>query len=63
LELKDFTRISLQAGETKEVSFTITPEKLAYYGADLKKTVEPGEFEIMVGPGSQKLQKLDLSVE
>jgi beta-glucosidase len=63
LELKDFTRISLQAGEAKEVSFTITPEKLAYYGADLKKTVEPGEFEIMVGPSSQKLQKLNLLVE
>ena len=62
-ELKDFARITLQAGESKNVSFTITPDKLAYYGADLKKSVESGEFEIMVGPSSDQLEKLNLIVE
>jgi beta-glucosidase len=62
-ELKDFARISLQPNETKTVSFQITQEKLAYYGADLKKTAEPGEFEIMVGPSSASTQNLKLILE
>jgi len=62
-ELKDFTRIALQPGESKAVKFTITPDKLAYYGVDLKKSVEAGEFEIMVGASSDKTESVVLVVE
>jgi beta-glucosidase len=48
-ELKDFARIHLKKGETKTVSFLITAAKLQYYGIDMKRIVEPGEFEVQVG--------------
>ncbi|MBB4037251.1 beta-glucosidase [Dysgonomonas hofstadii] len=52
-ELKDFQRISLQPGEIKEVKFTITPEKLSYYDAQMKYGIETGEFTIRVGSSSR----------
>lgn len=58
-ELKDFTKITLAPGETQTVTFTITPEKLEFINIDMKRVVEPGEFEIMVGKNSQEfLQKI-----
>jgi beta-glucosidase len=51
-ELKDFSRVSLKPGETKEVSFRITPDKLAFYDQQMNYIVEPGEFEVMVGSSS-----------
>ena len=51
-ELKDFSRIHLARGETKTVSFRITEDKLQYYGIDMKRVVEPGEFEVQVGKNS-----------
>jgi beta-glucosidase len=52
-ELKGFERVVLQPGETRTVSFDIAPEHLAFYDAGMKFTVEPGEFEIMVGASSR----------
>lgn len=49
MELKGFQRIHLNAGETKEVSFTIIPELLTMLDKDLKAVVEPGDFRIMIG--------------
>ena len=63
-ELKGFRKISLQPGETKTVALEITPESLAFHDIKMKYTVEPGEFEIMVGNSSrdEDLQKLILTV-
>lgn len=63
-ELKDFARVSLKPGEKREVSFMITPDKLAYYNREMKKVVEPGEFEIMLGGSSdeQQLKKVKIEV-
>ncbi len=52
-ELKDFARISLKAGETKTVRFTVTPDKLSTLDKNLKPIVEPGDFVVMVGASSQ----------
>lgn len=52
-ELKDFKRISLQPGESRDVSFTVTPKMLAFYQLDMQFGVEPGTFTIMAG-GSSK---------
>src|SRR5204862_4769562 len=52
MELKDFKRISLQPGESKNVEFVITPEKLAFYNLQMRRVVEPGWFDVMVGPSS-----------
>ena len=64
-ELKGFERIFLKAGETKTVSFLVTPESLAYYDAQMKYGVEPGTFTMMVGSSSRDkdLQRLSLTVK
>ncbi len=64
-ELKGFQRITLEPGETKSVSFPITPEHLAFYDINMKWTVEPGEFEIMIGNSSRDadLQRVILNVK
>lgn len=51
-ELKDFTRVHFKKGETKTISFLITEDKLQFYGLDMKRVVEPGEFEVQVGKNS-----------
>ena len=51
-ELKGFTRIWLSPGETKEVTFRITPELLTMIDIDLKPVIEPGDFRIMIGASS-----------
>jgi beta-glucosidase len=61
-ELKDFARISIAPGETKRVTFTITPEKLQFYNRDMKRVVEPGKFKIMVGGNSVDLIEQTLEV-
>ena len=63
-ELKDFKKVKLQPGETQTVTLDITPDSLAFYDVNMKYTVEPGEFEIMVGTSSrdEDLQKLILTV-
>jgi len=63
-ELKGFQKISLVPGETKTVTLNITPASLAFYDINLKYTVEPGEFAILVGSSSraEDLQKVILTV-
>lgn len=51
-ELKGFKKIMLNPGETKEVSFTITPEDLAFYGATNEFKAEPGKFKLWIGTNS-----------
>jgi len=51
-ELKDFARITLNPGESKTVKFIITPEKLEALDLNMKRVVQPGDFEIMVGKSS-----------
>ena len=62
-ELKGFERIHLAAGESKTVTFTIGADQLSFYNADLKKVVEPGEFDIMVGSNSRDVKKARLTVK
>ena len=52
MELKDFAKITLNPGESKKVEFIITPEKLQFYNREMKRVVEPGEFEVFVGSSS-----------
>jgi beta-glucosidase len=52
-ELKGFQKIGLKAGESRKVSFTITPEDLKFYNNDLKYDWEPGDFQVMIGGNSR----------
>jgi beta-glucosidase len=62
MELKDFKRVSLAPGESKTVEFTITPAKLQFYDMSMNRVVEPGWFDIMVGPSSVKHDTVKLEV-
>jgi len=55
-ELKGFQKISLKPGESKTVSFTITPEDLKFYNYDLKYDWEAGDFQIMIGTNSKEVK-------
>lgn len=55
-ELKGFEKVLIQPGETKTVTFKITPGDLKFYNYDLKYDWEPGDFDIMVGPDSKQVQ-------
>lgn len=52
-ELKGFEKISLEPGETKTVTFEITPELMSYYNSELDFVAEPGEFRVFIGPDSR----------
>ncbi|MBK6966132.1 MAG: glycoside hydrolase family 3 C-terminal domain-containing protein [Bacteroidales bacterium] len=55
-ELKGFSRIALKAGETRKVTFSITPAMLQMLDINLKPVVEPGEFRIMIGASSKDIR-------
>jgi len=61
-ELRGFQRVSLAAGETRTVEFTLGPEDLSFLNRDMHRVVEPGVFEIMVGGNSKELVKTNLNV-
>jgi beta-glucosidase len=52
-ELKNFTKITLQPGETKEVTFTVKTADLKFYNTDLVYDWEGGEFVIFAGTNSR----------
>jgi beta-glucosidase len=62
MELKDFRRVALAPGESRTVTFTLTPDKLAFFDLDMRRTVEPGWFDIMVGGSSADTRKVKLEV-
>jgi len=61
-ELKGFQKIDLKTGESKTVTFTISPDDLKFYAPhsvndyDLKYDWEPGDFEIMIGGDSRDVK-------
>jgi beta-glucosidase len=51
-ELKGFEKIELDVGESKKITFTITEEMLAFYGADMRRNAEKGKFHVFIGKDS-----------
>ena len=62
-ELKDFRRITLDPGETRTVTFALTPDKLEAFDLAMKRRVQPGDFEILVGTSSADVLRGALRVE
>lgn len=54
--LRGFERVHLKPGETKMVTFTLTPDDLAIWDRDNHFVVEPGTFEVMVGASSEDIK-------
>ena len=55
-QLRGFERISLKPGETRQVTFSLKPEDLQILDRNMNWTVEPGEFEVMIGASSQDIR-------
>lgn len=51
-ELKGFKRVTLSAGESTQVQFELPVSELSFYGLDMVKKVEPGDFTLYVGGDS-----------
>jgi beta-glucosidase len=51
-ELKGFQRVSLSPGESIRVRFVVPVDSLGFYGLDLQYVVEPGTFQVWIGPSS-----------
>ncbi len=62
MQLRGFERITLKPGETRTVEFTVTPETLSILNVDMQRVVEPGDYELMVGPSSDKTSTVKLTV-
>ena len=61
-ELRGFRRISLDAGQTKTVEFTLGFDELSFLNRDMHRVVEPGMFKVMVGGNSVDLVNGTLTV-
>lgn len=62
-ELREYTSVTLDPGESRKVEFTLPAEAFSLYDSTMKKVVEPGSFTIFVGPdcttdNSVSIQKL-----
>jgi beta-glucosidase len=53
--LKGFQRVFLKKGETRGVIFDLTPDELSIWNREMRRVVEQGEFEAMVGGNSEDL--------
>ncbi len=56
-ELKDFRKISLEPGASKEITFELTWEDLAFYNAANEFKAEPGDFHLFIGTNSKEVKE------
>jgi beta-glucosidase len=56
MELKGFQRVSLKAGEEKELLFIITPDELKMYNEKMEWLTEAGDFSLMIGSSSKEIK-------
>src|ERR1700690_1374850 len=61
-ELRGFKRVALKPGEKTTVEFTLTPASLSLIDVDMHHVVEPGMFDLMVGPNSVDTSSVALQV-
>ena len=55
-ELKGYVRVALAPGESRDVTFHLPVDQLAFYDADLNLVVESGSFKVMVGASSADIR-------
>jgi beta-glucosidase len=62
-ELKGFEKIMLKTGESKNVTFTITPDMLAFHRLDMTYGTEPGNFKLFIGGNSRDVKETGFSLK
>ncbi|MBF9234542.1 glycoside hydrolase family 3 N-terminal domain-containing protein [Microvirga alba] len=63
LELKDFAKIELAAGETGTVRLRVAVEDLKHLDADLRPVLEAGVVEVLIGPSADRARLHQITVE
>lgn len=61
-EMKDFKKIFFKAGESKNVKFTLTADKLAFWNNKIQKKTEPGAFDVWVATDSRSGKSVVLTL-
>jgi beta-glucosidase len=61
-KLKGFQKIFLRKGESRNISFTITPEELKFFNSELKWIIEPGVINVHIGPNSRDTKQATFTV-
>jgi beta-glucosidase len=61
-ELKAFKKLMLKAGETKEVSFSLTKKDLSFYDANGNSIIESGKFSVFVGGNSRDVKQAGFEI-
>ena len=61
-ELRGFERVTLAPGEHRKVTFEVGPEALRMWDGAMRRVVEPGDFEVLIGTSSADLQSIALTV-
>jgi len=62
-ELKGFQKINLKAGESKQVSFSVSENDLKFYNSDLKYVAEPGDFKLFIGSNSRDVKEASFTLK
>lgn len=62
-ELKGFEKVSLKAGESKTITFTITEDLLKFYNSELQYASEPGAFLVMIGGSSDTVKTASFNLK
>jgi len=62
-ELKGFEKITLKSGESKNITFTIAPEMLAFHRLDMTYGTEPGDFKLFIGGNSRDVKEVKFSLK
>ena len=57
-ELKGFQKVSINSGDAKTITFTITANDLKFYDINMKYTNEPGDFKLFIGTNSQDVKEV-----
>lgn len=63
LRLAGFERLHLEPGETRTASFVLGPEQLSILDRGMKRVVEPGAVDVLVGPNAAQLDSVELKVQ
>jgi beta-glucosidase len=61
-QLRGFERVTLLPGEARTLKFTLGPRAFEMWDERMRRIVEPGEFEVMAGSSSAKLQSATLTI-
>jgi beta-glucosidase len=62
IALRGFHRVHLEPGASTTVSFDVSPDSLSILNAEMRKVIEPGEVDILVGANSAETSSVHLTI-